>query len=173
MGIEIERKFLVDGDAWRSEVERSVPMAQGYLVDAAAIDHGYARSSVRVRVAGAKAWINIKSVALGIERQEFEYLIPLPDARQMMATLCHGVVEKTRHVVSIGERRFEVDVFEGANAGLVVAEVELPSADASVPRPGWLGREVSGLARYYNVNLIDHPYSRWTQRERRAEDAAC
>ena len=161
MGVEIERKFLVTGDAWRREVCRSERMAQGYLAGPPA-----SKCSVRVRVAGDAAHLNIKSVTLGVARDEYEYEIPLGDAERMLATLAGDRVEKTRHFVEIGEHVFEVDEFAGDNAGLVVAEVELDDANEQFPRPAWLGREVSDLARYYNLNLATHPYSRWSAEER-------
>ena len=173
MAIEIERKFLLANDGWREGIERSEPIAQGYLVGAQALRDGTARASVRARLAGDQAWLNIKAARLGIERAEFEYPIPVDDARDLLATLCDGVLEKTRHHVRVDGVLFEVDEFEGDNRGLVVAEVELPAVDAPFPRPAWLGREVSTLARYYNVNLIAHPYRQWSPAERAAEDAAC
>ena len=173
MAIEIERKFLLANDGWRAAVERSEPIAQGHLVGAQALRDGSARASVRARLAGAQAWLNIKAARLGIERAEFEYPIPVDDAKDLLATLCDGVLEKTRHHVRVDGVLFEVDEFAGDNHGLVVAEVELPAVDAPFPRPAWLGREVSTLARYYNVNLIAHPYRQWSPAERAAEDAAC
>ena len=173
MAIEIERKFLLANDGWRAGIERSEPIAQGYLVGAQALRDGTARASVRARLAGDQAWLNIKAARLGIERAEFEYPIPVDDARTLLAGLCDGVLEKTRHHVRVDGVLFEVDEFEGDNLGLVVAEVELPAVDAPFPRPPWLGREVSALARYYNVNLIAHPYRQWSPAERAAEDAAC
>jgi adenylate cyclase len=173
VAIEIERKFLLANDGWRAGIERSEPIAQGYLVSAQALRDGTARASVRARLAGAQAWLNIKAARLGIERAEFEYPIPADDARDLLATLCDGVLEKTRHHVRVDGVLFEVDEFEGDNRGLVVAEVELPAVDAPFPRPPWLGREVSALTRYYNVNLIAHPYRQWSPAERAAEDAAC
>ena len=173
MAIEIERKFLLANDGWRAAVERSEPIAQGYLVGAQALRDGSARASVRARLAGTQAWLNIKAARLGIERAEFEYPIPVDDAKDLLATLCDGVLEKTRHHVRVDGVLFEVDEFAGDNHGLVVAEVELPAVDAPFPRPAWLGREVSTLARYYNVNLIAHPYRQWSPAERAAEDAAC
>lgn len=173
MGIEIERKFLLASDDWRSAIERSEPMAQGYLVGAQALRAGHAHASVRARLAGDQAWLNIKAATSGIARAEFEYAIPASDARTLLATLCDGVLEKTRHHVRVDGVLFEIDEFEGDNLDLIVAEVELPAVDAPYPQPSWLGREVSGLARYYNVNLIAHPYRQWSPVERAAEDAAC
>ncbi|QDE39240.1 CYTH domain-containing protein [Luteibacter pinisoli] len=165
MGIEIERKFLLAGDGWRELVERSEPMAQGYLVGMASIEAGHAKSSVRVRVSGGQAWLNIKSATLGIERQEYEYPIAVADARHMLETLADGVVEKVRHHVMLDGAHFEIDEFTGANQGLVVAEIELDTADAAYPTPAWLGAEVSDQVRYYNVNLIDRPFTTWTPAE--------
>ena len=172
MGVEIERKFLLQDDSWADAVTHSERMAQGYLVDVRAMEHGYAHASVRVRLAGETACLNIKSAELRIRRAEYEYPIPATDARTMLATLCDGVVEKTRHHVEIDGTLFEIDRFHGDNEGLVVAEVELPSEDAPYPRPRWLGREVSAQSRYYNVNLIAHPYRAWSDAERQG-DPAC
>lgn len=173
MSIEIERKFLLANDGWRAGIECSEPIAQGYLVGAQALRDGAARASVRARLAGDQAWLNIKAATPGIARTEFDYPIPLDDARTLLAGLCDGVLEKTRHHVRVDGALFEVDEFEGDNRGLVVAEIELPAVDAPFPRPPWLGREVSTLTRYYNVNLIAHPYRQWSPAERAAEDAAC
>jgi len=167
MGIEIERKFLVVGDAWRSQVSRSEAMVQGYLAGPPA-----ARCSVRVRVAGEHAFLNIKSATPGIARDEYEYAIPRADAERMLATLAGDIVEKRRHYVDVDGHLFEVDEFSGDSAGLIVAELELDRVDASFPRPAWLGREVSALVRYYNLHLAQHPYSRWSAAERNADDAS-
>lgn len=172
MGIEIERKFLLRDDSWRTLVERSEHLAQGYLVGAAALASGHVRASVRVRRADGEAWLNIKAARLGIERAEYDYAIPPDDADELLATLCDGVLSKHRHHVTVAGTLFEIDEFLGDNTGLLVAEVELPRADAPFPRPVWLGREVSTLARYYNVNLIAHPYARWSAAERDANDGA-
>ncbi|HYW03126.1 MAG TPA: CYTH domain-containing protein [Gammaproteobacteria bacterium] len=164
MGREIERKFLVTGDGWRAEAEEWLDMRQGYLVLEG-------RSSVRVREAGERAWLNIKSAELGVERREFEYPIPAADAREMLAHLCrHPLVEKRRHRVPVGDHVWEVDEFFGDNAGLVVAEIELGHPDEPFRRPPWLGREVSHEARYYNVRLVRHPYRDWSVAERGAGD---
>jgi adenylate cyclase len=174
MGIEIERKFLLASEDWRPLVGRSERMAQGYLISGAAVASGQAKSSVRLRVSGEQAWLNIKSATLGIERQEYEYPVPVADARKMLDDLADGLVEKIRHHVMLDGAHFEIDEFLGDNAGLIVAEVELPSADAAYPKPEWLGAEVSHAVRYYNVNLIDHPFKDWSATEREGkEDAAC
>jgi adenylate cyclase len=171
MGIEIERKFLLANDDWRTVVTQSKPIAQGYLVDVSALRDGTARASVRVRISGEQAWLNIKSVQLGIARAEYEVPVPLADAQSMLETLCDGVLEKTRHHVEIDGWLFEIDEFHGDNSGLFVAEIELPAEDATFPRPAWLGREVSHLERYFNVKLIDHPFATWSAAERDAHDA--
>jgi len=163
VGIEIERKFLVTGDAWRAQVERSVRMAQGYLNDLGAVESGRQRASVRVRVAGEQAVLNLKSRELGTTRQEFDYEIPLADAEALLKLCTGGLVDKTRHYVG----RFEVDEFLGDNAGLVVAEIELDAADEAFEKPGWLGREVTELQRYYNLALAERPYAHWTDEEQR------
>ena len=173
MGKEIERKFLLTGEGWREGIESSMPITQGYLMGAAGLVAGHARASVRLRIAGSEAWLNIKSSVRGIERAEFEYPVPVADAREMLDTLCDGKVEKTRHHVHVDGTVFEIDEFTGANHGLVVAEVELDHAGEEIPRPSWLGREVSDEKRYYNVFLLDHPFTQWTDAERLGEAAAC
>lgn len=164
MAVEIERKFLLSGDGWRASVAHSQRLIQGYLAPA-----GGGACSVRVRIGGDAAWLNIKSAVAGVERAEFEYAIPRPDAEQMLGRFCRGVVEKIRHHVPHAGRMFEVDEFGGDNAGLIVAELELEAADAPFERPAWLGREVSDKSRYYNLHLLDYPYSRWSAAERSGE----
>jgi len=170
MGIEIERKFLVASDAWRAQVTQTQRMQQGYLIEADLVVSGRVRCSARVRIAGDAAWLNIKSAQLGIARREFEYAIPRADAQNMLDEFCNGVVYKTRHHVPAGGLLFEVDEFHGANAGLIVAEIELDAADQRFEHPVWLGREVTELPRYYNLNLLQHPYSRWSEREKTGVD---
>ena len=154
MAREIERKFLLKNDSWRASVEHSWPLRQGYLC-------GNERASVRVRIAGKDANLNVKSATLGVERLEFEYPIPVDDAQALLSDLAGRVVEKTRHEVRVGGHCWEIDEFEGDNAGLVVAEIELDDADEPFERPDWLGEEVSEDPRYYNTELARHPYSRW------------
>lgn len=177
MSIEIERKFLLRDEGWRAAVERSEGLRQGYLLSGGvargAVALGQSAAAVRVRIAGTQAWLSIKQSVAGVSRVEFEYPLPLADAEAMLATLCGSIVEKTRHRVRVGATLFEVDEFAGDNAGLVVAEVELPAADAPCARPPWLGAEVSALHRYYNAALAIHPYSQWSALERAVGGTAC
>lgn len=156
MGVEIERKFLVTDEGWRAAATRSEDMVQGYLADSD-------QCAVRVRLAGGEARLTIKGAGLSIQRLEYEYPLPPADAEEMLASLCaRRVVRKTRYYCPLGAHLFEVDVFAGDNAGLVVAEVELSRADEVFTRPSWLGEEVSGDARYLNNNLAEHPYCDWS-----------
>lgn len=155
MSIEIERKFLLADDRWRRSVHASRRLRQGYLSDAAT-------ASVRVRVDEGEANLNIKAAVVGIERSEFEYPIPLADAEAMLRDLClYPPVEKLRHLVDYAGHTWEIDEFDGANAGLVVAEIELAHANEVFETPPWLGREVSGERRYFNHALAAHPYREW------------
>lgn len=155
MGIEIERKFLVTNDSWQEVASPGVSIKQGYLI-------GGKDASVRVRLEGDKANLNIKSATLGVKRQEFEYAIPVADAKVLLATLCHRpIIEKVRYLVSYANKRWEVDVFEGENAGLVVAELELQDETEEYEPPPWLGEEVSHDPRYYNTSLSQHPFKDW------------
>lgn len=166
MGIEIERKFLVINDHWKTQIERSVIFRQGYLTKLEKQnDQFLGSSSVRVRIEGEQANINIKSLSLSISRMEYEYPIPLQDANEMLDKLCPQSIAKTRHYVMVGKHTWEIDVFTGANQGLVVAEIELSSEDEAFDKPDWLGLEVSQHSRYYNVCLLDYPYSEWTETE--------
>ena len=147
MATEIERKFLVIGNAWQALAARSTTVCQAYLSQLDA-------TTIRVRIIDdAKAFLTIKSPQLGPARSEFEYSIPLEDARALMVLRTGLVIEKRRHVVQIGDDRWEVDVFEGAHAGLVIAEIELPDAGTPFNRPPWLGDEVTDDPRYYNAHL--------------------
>jgi len=163
MAIEIERKFLVTGDGWRTAAHAVIPMAQGYINDMGALDRGDQKASVRVRIEGDRAALNLKSRTLGRSRQEFDYPIPVEDARALLALCVGGIIDKRRHLVRHQGLLWEVDEFLGDNAGLVVAEVELEDADQHVPLPDWAGEDVTDQARYYNVALASHPYSRWRE----------
>ena len=166
MALEIERKFLTIGDAWRHQAERVVRMAQGYLNDLGAVESGRQRASVRVRIAGDEAFLNLKSRELGRTRQEFDYPIPVADAEALLALCTGGLIDKHRHYVRHQGHLWEVDEFLGENAGLVVAEIELQAPDESFARPDWAGAEVTELQRYYNLALAERPYAQWTDEER-------
>jgi len=157
MGKEIERKFLVANESWRDAVRDESRYEQGYL---AVTD----QCAVRVRIEGEKARLNIKNATLDIERQEYEYTVPVADAREMLTSLCAGrSLSKTRYRVEHGDNTWEVDVFEGANEGLVLAEIELESRDQTFTIPPWVGEEVSGNPRYLNSSLAMHPYRSWSR----------
>ena len=157
MAREIERKFLVTGDAWRGQGP-GTRYRQGYLSTDA-------ERTVRVRTAGGTGFITVKGLTEGTARPEYEYEIPLADADELLDHLClRPLVEKTRYRIPAGDVVWEVDEFDGANRGLVVAEVELRTEDQVVPLPDWIGAEVSGDPRYYNANLVARPFSTWTAR---------
>lgn len=155
MGVEIERKFLVKDESWRVSALPGTRYSQGYLASSP-------RCSVRVRTGGERAWLNIKGATVGASRAEFEYPLPLADAKIMLETLCEAsLVDKTRYLVVVGAHTWEVDVFHGANDGLVMAEIELARVDESFERPPWAGEEVTADVRYYNARLAVHPYCEW------------
>ena len=122
--------------------------------------------SVRVRIQGDEAYLNLKSRELGHTRQEFDYPSPVDDARGLRALSVGGLVDKRRHYVDFAGHLWEVDEFLGENAGLVVAEIELASADESFDKPEWIDREVTDSKRYYNLALASRPYSQWSEAER-------
>lgn len=154
MGLEIERKFLVDRAAW-SPQGPGVRLSQGYLCSGPA-------GVVRVRLAGEQGFLTLKGPTVGLSRMEFEYPIPGAEALQMLKELCHQlVIEKDRHREVHGGCTWEIDVFHGANEGLVLAEIELESETEAFARPPWLGREVSGDPRYHNSSLAKQPYQTW------------
>ena len=156
MGVEIERKFLTVNDGWRTQVERSLPMRQGYL-------HRAEDSAIRVRISGEQAHINIKKTEDGIRRLEYEYPIPMHDALEILERIALAQqVEKTRHEVRFGDHLWEIDEFHGDNAGLIVAEIELSDEDEAFERPDWVGEEVSQDRRYFNSHLAAHPFKTWS-----------
>ena len=154
MGVEIERKFLVLDERWRT-LGQGVSLRQGYL-------SSHPERVVRVRIEGDAAMLTIKGRSVGASRGEWEYPIPLADAEQFLASLCEQpLIEKKRYRIEHQGMLWEVDEFFGANAGLVVAEIELDSEDQPFSKPDWLGAEVTDDARYFNANLIKHPFSEW------------
>jgi adenylate cyclase len=155
MGVEIERKFLLSGEGWRALGE-PVLLRQGYLCSDPA-------RTVRVRIEGESGLLTIKSKSTGATRGEWEYPIPLAEAQELLDRVCERpLVEKYRRRIPYAGFTWEVDEFLGENAGLVVAEIELPSEDTSFDKPAWIGQEVTGEKRYYNSSLIRFPFSQWT-----------
>lgn len=156
---EIERKFLVKNTSWMKGI---VPTyySQGYISTL----NG---ATVRVRIGGNKAYLCIKSMVANISRSEFEYPIPVDEAKEILDSLCaKPVIEKSRYKLPIGDLLWEIDVFEKDNKGLTVAEVELESESQKVNLPDWILREVTGDAKYYNSMLVKRPYSKWTKEEK-------
>lgn len=155
MAVEIERKFLVEQDTWRAQVESEARIMQGYLANSEDV-------TVRARVKGDQAFLTIKGASRGVARSEFEYSIPVEDAEDMLRELAVSPpVDKVRYRVRVGGHVWDLDVFSGENAGLVMAEVELGAEDEAFEMPDWAGQEVSSDPRYYNVNLARNPYKHW------------
>jgi len=155
MGVEIERKFLVKGTDWKKEGQKQF-YQQGYL-------SSDPDRVVRVRRVDDEGYITIKGKTSGASRSEYEYPIPIQDALEMLQNLCEKpLVEKYRYTITHDDLVWEVDEFLGENRGLVVAEVELDSEDQALTLPAWVDREVTDDNRYYNVNLIKHPFSSWS-----------
>jgi adenylate cyclase len=154
MGIEIERKFLVKNESWRFVAGDGLACRQGYL------DSGTG-NTVRVRIIGDEAFLTIKGATTGITRSEFEYEIPVDDAHALLKQCDGRIVEKTRYFIGHGGMIWELDVFSGENAGLIMAEIELETEHQLFELPPWAGEEVSGDPRYYNGYLARHPFSEW------------
>ncbi|MGR8932772.1 MAG: CYTH domain-containing protein [Gammaproteobacteria bacterium] len=155
MAIEVEHKFLLANERWRKEISRSETFIQGYLSSDAGC-------SIRIRICGERAWLNIKSATPGAQRLEFEYAIPVSDAQDIAQHLCRRpLIEKTRHFLVNDGHTWEIDEFSGDNQGLIVAEIELSETGEAFTKPEWLGAEVTDDLRYYNNNLVSHPYNRW------------
>ena len=154
MAQEIERKFLVNGNAWR-ELAKGTVYRQGYLSTVK-------ERTVRVRVVGDKGYLTVKGLTVGAKRTEYEYEIPVADADAMLNELCEKpLIEKTRHNIPFDGLIWEVDEFAGDNEGLVVAEVELSDEDQEIGLPDWIGEEVTDDPRYFNSNLVAYPYKSW------------
>jgi adenylate cyclase len=154
MGLEIERKFLVKNNSWKSKAQEGVSIKQGYL-------NSTAERTVRVRVYGDKAFLTIKGKNQNLTRKEFEYEIPLADAQNLLELCEKPIIEKTRFLLSHHTNTWEIDVFEGENKGLIVAEIELTSEEESIDIPSWVGEEVSTDSKYYNSSLLANPYCNW------------
>jgi len=159
--IEIERKFLLKNNNWKQQVSHSTKIRQGYFAHGGSAGQP-AKASLRVRIDGEKANINIKSATLNMRRMEYEYPVPIAEAIEMLDQLCEmPQIDKTRYRIKAGRHTWEIDEFYGENEGLLVAEIELSSEDESFEKPAWLGKEVTEDVRYYNVNLIKQPYKDW------------
>lgn len=153
---EIERKFLVSGDSWRSAAGRGESCCQGYITA------GKTGATVRVRLLGSQGFLTVKGPVDGISRPELEYEIPAADAEYMIKNLCSaGLIFKKRYTLEACGQRWEIDEFSGLNEGLIVAEVELAAEDQPFEKPSWLGREVSFDPRYTNAALARTPFLRW------------
>ena len=159
MAQEIERKFLVVGE-YKHLAHSSMHLVQGYISSG--------RRTVRVRISDDRAWLTIKGPSHdgGLSRFEWEMEIDSQRAIELLPVVEGALIDKRRYLIDVEGHTFEVDEFYGDNFGLVVAEVELRSADEEFPHPAWLGREVTGLKRYYNSHLRTHPYSEWSEEER-------
>jgi CYTH domain-containing protein len=158
MPIEIERKFLVQGEQWRS-LATGIDYRQGYLSTKKGC-------SVRVRLVGDRGYLTIKGLTTGVSRAEYEYPIPAEDAQEMLDNLCdRPLIEKTRYKIEYAGLTWEVDEFAADNQGLIIAEIELTDENQTIELPTWIGKEVSDDPRYYNANLAQHPFSRWSDRE--------
>jgi CYTH domain-containing protein len=158
MAVEIERRFLVESlPALDPGAGREI--TQGYL-------RADERASVRVRLADDEAWLTVKGALQGLSRSEFEYPVPAEDAREMLELAVGHTIRKRRFTLHEHGRLWELDVFDAPNDGLVIAEVELPSEEAELVLPSWVGREISGERRYLNANLSSRPYEHWTEAER-------
>lgn len=159
MGLEIERKFLVTGTSYKIDAKAKLFIRQGFLNDDPL-------RAVRVRITDEKASITIKGRSRGTVRAEFEYPVPIDDAELMLNEICMvPLIMKNRYIVKYLDTTWEVDEFLGENKGLVIAEVELDSEDAPLALPEWVGEEVTDDPRFYNVNLVTHPYTTWNSVE--------
>ncbi len=154
MNLEIERKFLVINANWRKLAEGKF-IRQGYL-------NTEKNRTVRVRSESNRGLITIKGKPEGLARPEFEYEIPYDDAVYLLKHLCHKpLIEKTRYLCSYQDQTWEIDEFHGENAGLIIAEIELTDESIDLQLPDWIGQEITGDPRYYNANLVGHPYNKW------------
>jgi adenylate cyclase len=154
MAAEIERKFLVKGDSWRKLAQGS-RYVQGYISTAK-------QATVRVRIVGTQGYLTIKGATVQYTRSEFDYPIPVADAQEMLDTLCdRPFIEKMRYTIAYGNLIWEIDEFAGVNQGLIIAEVELSDEKQQIELPIWIGEEVSDNPKYFNSNLVKHPFSEW------------
>ncbi len=157
---EIERKFRIRSNEWRNAVVREISIRQAYIARGPHL-------VVRVRLTDSDAWLTLKTASVGLVRQEFEYEMTRADALMLLTGPVEGcVVEKTRFLIPVSGLVWEIDVFEGYNQGLEVAEVELESEDQAIELPEWIGAEITGEERFYNSALAERPFSLWSTKER-------
>lgn len=157
MGKETERKFLVKDRRFEKEATEVISIVQGYVCN-------QADKNVRIRIAGEKAFLTIKGKTSGYSRQEFEYPIPVEEAREILSLFCSAIIRKKRYLVPDEKNTWEVDVFEDDNDGLILAEIELPDESTIFRKPLWIGEEVTGNPDYYNVMLINKPFQTWNKK---------
>ena len=155
MALEIEHKYLVDHKLWNSVIaDQQIKIIQGYLITEPS-------KTVRVRIAGEQGFMTIKGKTEVSRRLEFEYEIPREEAEQLLHLFCMNLIEKTRHIIQYEKKTWEVDVFEGANSGLIIAEIELESEDEAYLKPVWATQNITLDQRYFNSSLSKIPYSLW------------
>lgn len=154
MGTEIERKYLIIDDSWKTKASEGIEIKQGYL-------NSEAKRTVRIRISGEQGWLTIKGKNENLTRKEFEYDIPLTDALELLNLCEKPIIEKTRYIFLDNGNSWEIDVFSGENEGLVIAEIELSREDQEFTIPEWVGEEVSMDVRYYNSSLISNPFVNW------------
>jgi CYTH domain-containing protein len=156
MGVEIERKYLVKAEEWKKiKPEKSIRIRQAYL-------SRDTDKTIRLRIADDKGFITVKGPTTGISRTEFEYEMPVEAVKELMEAFTINPIIKIRHLVTIGNKLWEVDEFLGENEGLIVAEIELGAEDEAVELPGWIDKEISKDKRYANSNLAGKPFTTWT-----------
>jgi len=157
MGVEIERKFIVDKECWDKVLKPDGDIfKQGYI-------YSDSTKTIRIRLTSNKGFITIKGKSSddGLSRSEFEYEIPQKDAAELLKQFTSSLIEKIRYKIFHEGFMWEIDVFEGNNSGLIIAEIELPNKEQSFKKPEWVGQEVTGDIHYYNSYLVDHPYKNW------------
>ncbi len=157
MAKEIERKFLIKNENWKKYVTKKIKIKQGYIIN-------NKKQTIRIRITNNNSFLTIKgpSDKKGISRNEFEFPIPQKDALEIFKEFClPGKINKTRNEIKQGKHKWEIDVFEGENKGLVVAEIELSSENEKVENPDWIGKEVTKFKKYTNARLSKKPYSKW------------
>lgn len=154
MAVETEKKFLLH-HLPHDLMNKGKAIYQGYITKSK-------HHTVRIRISDDDGFVTIKGPTVNAARKEFEYAVPVSDAREMLARFCPGpIIEKTRYTIGFKGFEWEIDVFKGRNKGLVVAEIELESADQPFEKPDWVGLEITHDTRYYNSNLVDHPFTQW------------